>query len=308
MSPAKASKPSFSKQTTGDSGSSSRATIGKQGMVSPAAGAPGSPSGVTPSKEAHSEGPTGISQIVPETVHPEVQKYKEAASLRKRLSDFTMKEDKEVNSVAYFMRANPVVIRIESSKSFSIKRIVRHLQCVNAQWPNNLILSIFRTPRNRHTFIELLSATYRDKILSSHRHTPFPFNVDAVSHVTTSPNETLSQWLVDHATCQLRIDIKPDDVRMKTVIQIWEKDKRKDGGSENACKWNESYVLEQQRLPTRASNTPLTMSIDPLPEFEERTKFEDKDKIPEFKVRYLSHPLLMFSYTNKPYMKSLCLI
>src|SRR5208282_4215417 len=130
---------------------------------------------------------TGRSQIVAQTAHPEVQKYKEATSLRKQLSDFTMEENEEVNSVEYFMSANPVVIRIESSKSFSIKRIVRHLQSVDAQWPNNLILSIFRIPRNRYTFIELLSAPYRDKILSSHRHTPFPFNVEAVSHVTTSP-------------------------------------------------------------------------------------------------------------------------
>ena len=132
----KVSRRSSSKQATGGPGSSSRATAGKQGKISPTAGCPESSSRVTISKEAHSvakEGPIGIFQIVAQTAYLEVQKFNKAASLRKQLSEFTMEEGKEINRVEYFMSAIPMVIRIEYSKSFSIKRIVRHLQSVDEQ-------------------------------------------------------------------------------------------------------------------------------------------------------------------------------
>ena len=82
----------------------------------------------------------------------------------------------------------PLVISCESSKSYSTRRIIRQLHGVAAEWPEDLILSIFRRPRDKTTYVEILSrGSWAVLLLSS----MFLFSVvQNVAGVVMSPEIT----------------------------------------------------------------------------------------------------------------------
>ena len=110
------------------------------------------------------------------------------------LSDFTLVED-DCNPIIEVTNLAPVVIICESSRSYSTKRTRRQLLSVRIGPSLNLILSIFRKPRNSMASIEVLHKQFRDKILPSQENAKFRFQVWMSNNITFPPGEITARWI-----------------------------------------------------------------------------------------------------------------
>jgi hypothetical protein len=147
-----------------------------------------------------------------------------------------------------FSGMTPIVIKCESTKSYSTRRIIRQIQSINVDWPHNIVLSIYRRPGNQITLIELLSQEFKDKILASQSTRPFPFQVTAVDNLTTPPNAQFARWLADGASCLIRIEVPRDDEAIRDTVALWKRD-RDNRSVDQGFNWDVAFREKEQVLP-----------------------------------------------------------
>jgi hypothetical protein len=115
--------------------------------------------------------------------------------------------DTEDPLITELQAINPGVLRVQSPKSYSLKRIIRHLLSVPIGDSLACILSIHRSTGSKVSLIEIFHPEYRAKILSSANLEPFPFDISATANITSKPNTTVCGWISQNASIHLRINI-----------------------------------------------------------------------------------------------------
>ena len=89
----------------------------------------------------------------------------------------------------------------------STRKIVQHLHSTRVNWPDNIILSIYRPARAAESYVELLKPTYAGAVWQSNQQSPFPFQIASAPRQTHEPSEEFKSWLADGATIHLRLRI-----------------------------------------------------------------------------------------------------
>jgi hypothetical protein len=105
----------------------------------------------------------------------------------------------------------PYVLRVTSSRSMSTRKIVQHLHSTRVNWPDNIILSIYRPARAAESYVELLKPTYAGAVWQSNQQSPFPFQIASAPRQTHEPSEEFKSWLAAGATIHLRLSISQQD-------------------------------------------------------------------------------------------------
>jgi hypothetical protein len=178
-----------------------------------------SPKATVPSTARSSFGAPMLSRMFPTS---EDQSALSPSTTMSPLTSFTMIEDDEGNETKLkdLVAMKPAVICCESSKLYSSKRIIRHLHGVEAEWPDDTTLSIFRRPRDKMTYVELLSHRFANKILASQGRQSFPFTVKLSNNIIFQQSHKACQWLKNGASCLLKIDMPHNDEGISTITKL----------------------------------------------------------------------------------------
>jgi len=182
----------------------------------------------------------------------------------------------------------PGVLRVESSKTYSIRRIMRQLMSVPIGDTLGGILSIHRSTGSKITLLEIMHPEFRAKVLSSAQIEPFPFDISPTANITNNPNNTVCRWIAGCASIHIRIGIPSfQDPNVNAIVDLWDFDRKESntaGKTDSTLKWGAPYRLKEQILPRRADSGTIAESLSAV-HVEPRIKIDDDQPLVE-KVIY----------------------
>jgi hypothetical protein len=167
----------------------------------------------------------------------------------------------------------PVSLKIDlPSRSFSTRRLVRHLASVREEAPYHTILSLNHPKRNARAFVEV-SHQFAIKLFASHARQPFPFTISLLSHPTVPMSDRFAGWVAAGASIHLLIEYPKADKGIQFITALW-LERKKDGGEANS-QWPQPYQLREQSLPQGIKGE-NKVEVDVAPATEGRAMFFDE--------------------------------